>query len=98
MFGYALDKVSEVKTAPSTEDVHAAVIQAGGEYAKRYRIYADISALEGGSHTLDLLVRINMRDCSTATLKIASFSLVIEEQKIYMGLLHSDAEDWIWLS
>ncbi len=75
-FGYALDGVATIDTEPSATS--QAVIDAGGEHAKRFNVYADISDLDVGHHTVDLLVRINMEDGSTAVLKIISFTLIIE--------------------
>ena len=76
VFGYAVDGKATLETAPSNAEQN--VINAGGEYAKRMDIFADISALEAGTHNFDFLVRINMADGSTAVLKIASFTLIIE--------------------
>ena len=75
--GYALDSHAVIGTNPL--DAEEAVIAAGGANAKRFDVYADISALAVGYHTVDLLVRINMPDGSTATLKVMSFTLIIEE-------------------
>ena len=76
MFGYAVDGDAVIATAPS--DAEEKVIASGGENAKRFNIYADISGLDVGNHTIDFLVRINMPDGSTAVLKILSFTLIIE--------------------
>ena len=75
--GYALDGVATIETAPSNAE--QGVINAGGDLAKRFNVYADISGLDVGYHTVDLLVRINTADGNTAVLKILSFTLIIEE-------------------
>ena len=75
--GYALDGVATIETAPSNAE--EGVINAGGDLAKRFNIFADISGLDVGYHTVDLLVRINTADGNTAVLKILSFTLIIEE-------------------
>ena len=74
--GYAIDGEAVITATPINAE--QAVINAGGENAKRFDVFADISGLEAGYHTIDLLVRINMADGSTAVLKIMSFTLVIE--------------------
>lgn len=75
-FGYAIDGNAVIEVSPSNAE--NGVINAGGENAKRYDVRADISGLEAGYHTIDLLVRINTADGSTAVIKIISFTLIIE--------------------
>ena len=75
--GYALDGLAVIDT--NTLGAEDSVIASGGAYAKRFDVYADISSLAAGHHTVDFLVRINMPDGSTATLKVVSFTLIIEE-------------------
>lgn len=77
--GYALDGVERVETNPLGGEVHPAVIAAGGENAKRYGVYVDMSGLDVGEHTCDFLVRINTKDRKTATLLIHSFTLIVTE-------------------
>ena len=75
--GYAIDGVAVIESSSNPSE--QAVKDAGGENARRFDVKANISGLEAGYHTVDLLVRINMPDGSTAVLKILSFTLIIEE-------------------
>ena len=76
-FGYAIDGNTPVLTFTpiNPED---AVKNRGGDLAARYVIKADISDLEAGEHTLDILVQIKTADGGTRLLKITSFKVVIE--------------------
>ena len=76
-FGYAIDGNPVWSTNPSNAD--DAIINAGGENAKRFDIYMEVSSLNSGNHHIDVLVRINMTDGSQAVLSIASFTLVVEK-------------------
>ena len=75
-FGYAINANSVIETAPIHSDGLCSTV--GYNTAKRLDVYIDISKLEAGAHAIDLLVRINMSDGSTAVLKIMSFTLIIE--------------------
>ena len=77
--GYALDGVERVETAPFGGEVSSAIIASGGENAKRYGVYVDVSGLDVGEHTCDFLVRINTKDGTKATLLIHSFTVVVTE-------------------
>lgn len=77
-FGYAVDGEAVITTEPQGNP-NPAIIESGGEHARRYDVFADISGLEAGYHTFDLLVRIHTADGGTATLKIISFTLIVEE-------------------
>jgi hypothetical protein len=77
-FGYAVDGEAVIETAPEGNP-NPAIIESGGEHARRYDVFADISSLDAGYHTFDLLVRINTNKGDTATLKIISFTLIVEE-------------------
>jgi hypothetical protein len=77
-FGYAIDGNTPVLTFKPI-DPEPAVKELGGDLAARYIITADISGLEVGEHTLDILVQIKTADGGTRLLKITSFKLVIEE-------------------
>ena len=74
--GYAVNGNATIETSPN--DVGDAIKNAGGANAKRFDVFVDISGLDVGYHTIDLLVRINMEDGSTAVLKITSFTLIIQ--------------------
>ena len=76
-FGYAVNGDATIETAPN--DVSDTIKTAGGANAKRFDVFVDISGLDVGYHTVDLLVRINMNDGTKATLEIISFTLIIEE-------------------
>ena len=76
-FGYAIDGGEPIlNSAPINPE--AAVTAAGGEFAKRYKITADISQIEVGEHAFDMLIKIKTKDGSTV-LKMLSFILVISE-------------------
>jgi hypothetical protein len=77
-FGWAIDGKEVIATNPSPNP-NQAIINSGGEHARRFDVFADISELEVGDHTLELLVRINTKDGQTATLLIHSFTLTVTE-------------------
>ena len=77
-FGYAVDGNAVITTDPQSNP-SSAIIQSGGEYARRYDVFADISGLDVGYHTFDLLVRIHTSDGGTAVLKIISFTILVTE-------------------
>jgi hypothetical protein len=76
-FGYAIDGNTPVLTFKPI-DPEPAVKELGGDLAARYIITADISGLEVGEHTLDILVQIKTADGGTRLLKITSFKVAIE--------------------
>ena len=76
-FGYAIDGGTPNLTFKPIEP-EPAVKQLGGDLAARYIVTADISSLEVGEHTIDILVKIKTQDGGTSLLKITSFRLVIE--------------------
>ena len=77
MFGYALDGVEKLDSAPY-DDITDAIISSGGQYSKKFRVFVDTSKLDVGEHTCKFLVRINTSD-STATLLIHEFTIVVTE-------------------
>lgn len=77
-FGWAIDGKEVIATDPSPNPSQS-IINSGGEHARRFDVFADISGLEVGDHTLELLVRINTKDGQTATLLIHSFTIVVTE-------------------
>ncbi len=77
-FGWAIDGKAVINTDP-LQNPHQAIITSGGEHARRFDIFADISGLDIGDHTFELLVRINTKDGQTATLLVYSFTLTVTE-------------------
>ena len=75
-FGYAIDGNVKLDSAPGTPN--QAILDAGGQYAQTYSWTADISKLEVGLHTFDVLVRIHMGE-GTVNLVMFSFTLEITE-------------------
>lgn len=76
LFGYSIDDGNAVFNAyPSA--AQQAVIDAGGKYAKRFTISADIRGLEKGTHKINFLALVNL-DGGTAV-KILSFTLIVTE-------------------
>ena len=75
-FGYAIDGEAVIGNAPIHSDNLCSAV--GYNTAKRLDVTIDVSGLEAGDHTIDLLVRINMPDASTAVLKVIFFTLIIE--------------------
>ena len=75
-FGYAIDGNVKLDYAPGTPN--QAILDAGGQYAQTYSWTADISKLDVGLHTFDVLVRIYMGD-GTIDLVMFSFTLEITE-------------------
>ena len=76
-FGYAIDGGTPNLTFKPIEP-EAAVKQLGGDLAARYIVNANVSSLEVGEHTIDILVQIKTKSGGTSLLKITSFTLVIE--------------------
>ena len=74
-FGYALNGEPTIESNPFES---SSIVNSGGQNARRFDVFVDISGLDVGYHTIDLLVRINMEDGSTAVLKITSFTLIIQ--------------------
>ena len=77
-FGWAIDGKEVIATEPSPNP-HPAITSSGGEHARRFDVFADVSGLEVGEHTLELLVRINTKDGKTATLLIHSITVIVTE-------------------
>ncbi len=77
-FGWAIDGKEVISTEPSPNP-NSAITTAGGEHARRFDVFADVSGLEVGEHTLELLVRINTKDGKTATLLIHSITVIVTE-------------------
>ena len=75
-FGYALDGEAVIESDPLSNP-NEAIVASGGEHARRYDVFADISGLDAGYHTFDLLVRIQFGD-GYAELKIISFTILVE--------------------
>jgi hypothetical protein len=73
-FGWAIDGKEVIATDPIPSQ---SIIESGGEHARRFDVFADISGLEVGEHTLELLVRINTKDGKTATLLIHSITVIV---------------------
>ena len=76
-FGYSIDGSNAIMTF-DPKSAELAVIAGGGENAARYSVTADISGLDAGLHSFDLLVSINI-DGKATTLKLLSFTLEITE-------------------
>ncbi|MBR2021897.1 MAG: hypothetical protein IJ939_05615 [Clostridia bacterium] len=76
VFGYAIDGKAAINSPVAA--TQQAVKDAGGQYARRFLIKADISTLSAGKHTFDILVRIK-KDGKTEVLKIHSFTLDVTE-------------------
>ena len=76
--GWALDGKEVIATDPSPNPSQG-IIDSGGEHARRFDVFADVSGLEVGEHTLELLVRINTKDGKTATLLIHSITVIVTE-------------------
>lgn len=75
-FGYVLDGTDPViESAPVGTE--SAVLQSGGENARRYKVIVDISSLEVGLHTVQLVVRLH--DADSTVLQLISFTLEITE-------------------
>lgn len=75
-FGYSIDGGEPIiDTDPAATG--ASVLEAGGQYARRYDLSVDLSSLDVGLHTFEMLVRINTTD-GTAVLKMISFTVVVE--------------------
>ena len=75
-FGYSIDGGEPIiNTNPATTE--DSVLNAGGQYARRYDLSVDLSSLDVGLHTFEMFVRINTTD-GTAVLKLISFTVVVE--------------------
>ena len=77
-FGWAIDGKEVIATEPSPNP-NSDIISSGGEHARRFDVFADVSSLEVGEHTLELLVRINTKDGKTVTLLIHSITVNVTE-------------------
>ena len=76
VFGYAIDGKAAINSPVAA--TQPAVIEAGGEYARRFRMNIDISTLPVGKHTFDMLVRIK-KDGKTEVLNMHTFTLNVTE-------------------
>ncbi len=77
MFGYAIDgndPIIETETIVAEQDV----LDLGGVNAKRYKVNVDISQLEVGMHTVDILVSLNAENDDKIVLKLVSFTLEVK--------------------
>lgn len=75
IFGYSIDRGDAIfDSIPKVPE--QAVKNAGGEYAFRFNIEADISNLDVGEHTVTMLVLTDVDD--GLALKLLEFTLVIE--------------------
>ena len=75
--GYSIDgNAAVLLTTPTNPE--STVTDLGGKNAKRFNVIADISNLDVGLHTFELLIRLNT-DGGQTTLKLLSFTLEITE-------------------
>lgn len=76
-FGYSINGTEPLLNSEpiAPED---AVVDIGGELARRFCIIADISSLEVGQHAFDFLIELNTASGETV-LRLLSFTLVVTE-------------------
>ena len=86
MFGYYFDssKESAVWNVAFMGDASAAEVSVGGKYAKRYAVFADLSSLGAGEHTVHFLVKLS--DGTVAQIDQLSFSVINENKLTSLGV------------
>ncbi len=77
MLGYAIDG-NEPIIETETIGAEQAVLDLGGANARRYQVNVDISQLDVGMHTVDILISINTENDGKTVLKIISFTLEVK--------------------